>query len=139
MTTIRVLDVIDALAIVPRLCARHREEISRMHANLETWARGRAALPGPQWALDVDGQVMMIGGVIDKGDTGELWFAGAIGWERYVRPLLRCFAVIRREGHFSLLTCRCYADNFAAQHLVERLGFVRGDVRSGIVDYGKVP
>lgn len=139
MTTVRPLDVIDALAIVPRLCARHREELLRSHANLDTWARGRAALPGPQWAMYVDGQVAMIGGVVDEGDAGTLWFAGAVGWERHTRPLLRIFREIRAHGAFKRLRCQCYADNFAAQHLVERLGFERGDVKSGLVSYGMTP
>lgn len=136
MITMRVLDIVDAIGIVPRLCARHREELLRSHGNLETWARGRVGLPGPQWAMDVDGQVMLIGGVVDEGDAGTLWIAGAAGWERYARQMLRIFREIRKHGGFARLQCQCYADNFAAQHLVERLGFERGEVRAGLVDYG---
>lgn len=136
MSVVRPLDLVDALGIVPRLCARHREEISRMHANLTEWARSRVSLPGAQWTLDIDGQVMAIGGVIDEDAAGILWIAGAIGWERHVRTLLRCFKAIKAPGIYQRLRCRCYADNFAAQHFVERLGFARGEVRNGIVHYG---
>lgn len=109
-----------------------------MHADLGKWARGRVSLPGPQWAMEVDGQVMAIGGVIDEGGVGSVWFAGAMGWERHLRALMRMFRVIQRHGSFQALRCKCYADNFAAQHLAERLGFARGTPQGGIVPYEMV-
>jgi hypothetical protein len=128
MTTVRALDVVDALGMVPRLCQRHREEILRTHASLEKWARGRAALGG--YALVVDGEVQVIGGVTPDGT---LWIAGAMGWERYLKHVLRVFRAAREV--YPALRCQCYADNYAAQHLVERLGFERGRVENGLVEY----
>lgn len=132
----RVLDAVDALGIVPRLCARHREELLRTHPDLNAWARERAALPGPQWALEMDGQVMAIGGVIDKGDTGYLWLAGAIGWEQHVVAIVKGVRTLHEAALFKSLTCQVYADNPDAQRFAEYLGFRRTGVEGSFVNYG---
>lgn len=136
MIHILVLDAIDALWIARRLCARHREEILRLAPDLRTWALSRVSLPGPQWAMEVDGQVMLIGGLIDQGDVATLWFAGAIGWERHLRPLLKSFRVLRDAALFKQLHCRVYEDNPAARDMVERLGFQHRAAKDGLISYG---
>lgn len=139
----RVLDAIDALGIVPRLCARHREELLRTHPDLNAWARERAALPGPQWALnahstdlDLHGTVVAIGGLIDKGDTGYLWFAGAMGWEKHVVAIVKGVRSLHEAALFQSLTCQVYADNPDAQRFAEYLGFRRTGVEGSFVNYG---
>lgn len=133
---LRELDAVDALGIVPRLCARHREELLRTHPNLNAWAIERAALPGPQWALDVNGQVMAIGGLIDKGDTGELWLAGAAGWELHVVAIVKGVRTLHEAALFRALTCQVYADNPPARRFAEYLGFQRLGVEGNLINYG---
>lgn len=125
---IRDLSIEYALALVPHLSSRDREEIARTCTSLEKWARRRAELGG--YALIVRGEVQVIGGVTANGT---LWLAGRDGWGIYLKHVLRIFRMVRAV--YPELRCRCYADNLAAQYLVERLGFVRGHVESGIVEF----
>lgn len=132
----RVLDAVDALSIIHRLCNRHREELLRTDPDLRKWALERAALPGAQWSLVIDGQVMAIGGLMDKGTTGELWFAGAMGWERYVVPIVKGVRTLHEAALFDSLTCQVYADNEPAQRFAEYLGFERVGVDGNLINYG---
>lgn len=134
----RVLDAVDAMSIVPRLCARHREELLRTEPDLKTWALGRVTLPGPQWAMVIDGEVMAIGGVADEGEVGALWFAGAMGWEMHWRPIRKAFGVLRQSALFKSFRCRVYADNSKGLQLVERLGFRRGQPIGPLVPFEMV-
>lgn len=130
------LDQATALAIVPYLCHQHCSEILRTHETLEAWAIERAALNGVSYAVEDRHGPILIGGVIDRGPSGYLWFAGAAGWERKLRHLVRVFREIRASRVYRYLECEAFADNEDAQHFIERLGFQRLKVRGTLVYYG---
>lgn len=127
-----------ALALLPHLCARHRSEILRTHADLEQWALDRCTLPGLGWALFVRDEVQVIGGVIDRGGVGTLWLAGRTGWARHVKHAIRVFRCIKDAG-FAELRCRAYLDHHRALRFAEHLGFRRLEVRDNYVQYGMTP
>ena len=130
------LDQATALALTPYLCARHREEILRLHPDLEAWAIERAALNGVSYAVEDRFGPVLIGGVIDRGASGYLWLAGADGWQRHLRKVLRVLREVRRSRVYRYLECECFADNLEAQHFAERLGFTRLHRKADLYFYG---
>ncbi len=124
-----------ALALVPVLGARDREEIGIHYADLNAWARSRVEL-GVAWAL-VDGEeVIAAGGVITNAGAGVLWLAGREGWaRRHIRHALRVFDVIKGFGGYSALRCRCAMENRVACAFAERLGFEKTGTDGGLVTY----
>lgn len=130
------LDQATALAIVPLLCHEHFEEILRTHTSVEAWAIERAALNGVSYAIEDRHGPLVIGGVIDRGASGYLWFAGAFGWQKKLRHLVRVFREIRASRIYRYLECEAFADNAPAQEFIERLGFQRLKVNGNRVYFG---
>lgn len=125
-----------ALALVPVLGARDREEIGIHYADLNDWARSRVGL-GVAWAL-IDGEeVIAAGGVIGNAGAGVLWIAGRDGWaRRHIRHALRVFDVIKGFGGYSALRCRCLVENRVACAFAERLGFEKTSTDGVLVNFG---
>jgi len=127
------------LELLPKLDARHREEIIRSHGDLERWAVDRCSQSGMAWGLYVRNELVGVGGVISHGDTGHLWLAGAEGFRDYIRHAIRVTRDLFTAGIYQRFECTCFADNEPAQRFAEYLGFRRGDVRDGLIHYGRTP
>jgi len=124
-------------ALLPHLGARDRAEILRMYPDLEAWARSRIELGGAAWAGVIDGEVIVVGGVItNSAKEGVLWIAGRDGWaRRHIRHALRVFDVIKGFGGYTALRCKCVADNLTARRFAERLGFDEIQNEGDLVHY----
>jgi hypothetical protein len=122
-------------AIGPRLCAKHRAEILRQFDSVEAWALNRAQLRGLHYAIEDDSGPMVVGGVIDQGEDGYIWFACVDGWERYLKTMLVFFREVRHSHAYRALHCECFADNAKARHLIERAGFAPHAAARDVLSY----
>jgi hypothetical protein len=113
------------------------EEALRVYPDLEAWAQSRVDLPGAAWALMLDEQVIVAGGVVSKdADTGVLWLAGRDGWAwPHVIHAVRIWREVLSSGLYKRYECECAIGRRPAMQFAERMGLKRLYEKDGLVHY----
>lgn len=135
-TEIKEVTAATLVSLALRLDPAHRAELLLAYPSLTAWARSRLEQRGSAWACLVKGEVVFVLGLATHGDAGLIWFAGAEGWNRYVKHAGRLWRAVIGSKTYRKYICEVRADNLPARHFAEYAGFRPIECRGVFICYG---